>query len=42
MDQGLIDLIHVTIGAKRNYTLMDVYRVLDKLVDLMSEEGGQR
>lgn len=38
MDQALIDLIHATIGAKRNYTLMDVYTVLSALVDLMSDE----
>lgn len=37
MERALIDLIHKIVGAKRNYTFGDLYRVLDALVSLMSE-----
>lgn len=39
MDRELIDVIHATIGAKRNYTLMDVHTAVSALLDALVEDA---
>jgi len=41
LDESLVMLIQDEVGMKKNYTFMDLYRCVDKLVDLMTEDAGK-
>ena len=37
LDRGLIQLIHKVAGTKKTYNWFDLYRCLDKMVELSTE-----
>jgi len=39
-DKSLIALIEQTVGVRRSYSWNDLYRVIEKLEDLMSEDDA--